>query len=198
MERLLYKRLYQEHRLKEMRQVPDDQWDNEETIAKALNPEDASTPPQYLPRHMHALAYYTAAVCAKERTHVPMIGPSLDRRMITLLMRLCNSDTVHSLVCVACGQIHTCVNSWKRKWSESTWLSSNESLLPAIQYRSVASTLLKMMRVNKDVFSRSFELNRFLERFANDAHPDGNPFRNCQDFSRTVTNGNFAFRLQAS
>ena len=89
MERLLYTHLYEKHRHNEMLKVPEDQWDDEEAIKNALEPEDEETPPQYLPRHMRALAYYTAAVCAKERAHVPIIGPSLDRRMIALLMRLC-------------------------------------------------------------------------------------------------------------
>jgi hypothetical protein len=67
--------------------VPKDEWDDEEAIARALWPEDPSQPSRTIFRRMNALAYYTAAVCEKERSHVPLIGPSIDRRMLTLLSR---------------------------------------------------------------------------------------------------------------
>ena len=63
---------------------------------------------------MAALAYYTAAVQERERDAMPIIGPSVDRRTLTLLCRLANSDTVCSLVCFACAQIHRWVASWEK------------------------------------------------------------------------------------
>ena len=121
MERLLYCHLYKKHKDSQMAMVPDFEWDDEAAIAAALDPEDPEAPPRTIRRHMNALAYYTAAVCLKEQMHIPIIGPSVDRRMLTLLTRLCNSDTIHALVCVACGQIHTSVKSWTKAWPDGVW-----------------------------------------------------------------------------
>ena len=65
-----------------------------------------------IPRMMNALAYYTAAVALKEQTHIPLIGPSVDRRMLGILHSVCNSDTISSLICAACAQVHVSVTSW--------------------------------------------------------------------------------------
>jgi hypothetical protein len=47
---------------------------------------------------MTALAYYLAAVGEREREHVPLIGPTVDRRTLTLVCRLANSSTIRSLM----------------------------------------------------------------------------------------------------
>ena len=56
---------------------------------------------------MTALAYYVAAVSEQERQHMPIIGPSVDRRTLTLVCRLAQSSTLASLICFLCGQVHT-------------------------------------------------------------------------------------------
>ncbi len=177
MERLIYSHLYEEHRFKEMAQVPTEEWDDEKEITRAIS--ESRCP---MTRKMNALAYYTAAVCQKERMHVPLIGPSLDRRMLALLTRFCNSHTVSALVCVACAQIHTSVKSWTRSFAEKlqTWTGHS---CASIQYRSVENTLLMMMRKNKKAFGLTFELSKFRLRYGSDAHPEGNPFASCQDFN---------------
>ena len=195
MESLLYIHLYNTHRCfcargapclcrKEMRKVPMDQWDDEEGMASALRPPDGNPAREYMFPHMNALAYYTAAVCTQERKHVPIIGPSLDRRVLSLLTGFCNSQSIEALVCVACGQIHTHVKSWTKRWRKETWRTSGNDYFPAISRRSVELTLLKMLRVNRTCFSNSFELRCFLKRFASDAHPEGNPFTNAQEFAK--------------
>ena len=60
---------------------------------------------------MDAYAYYNAAVMQKEQQHIPIIGPANDRRMLTLLHKLANSDTLQSAVCFVCAQMHTAVQS---------------------------------------------------------------------------------------
>ena len=89
LEKLVYCHLAQDHRHKEMAMVPDSEWDDERAIS-----DSAST--RLIPRHMHALACYTAAIGLRERSHVTIIGPSLDRRMLNILTKLCNSDTIRS------------------------------------------------------------------------------------------------------
>ena len=65
---------------------------------------------------MTLLAYYMAAVRQKEREHLPLIGPSVDRRSLALVHKLCNSSTVESMMCTVCAQIHTHVSCWDRMW----------------------------------------------------------------------------------
>ena len=62
---------------------------------------------------MTALAYYMQAVQEREREHMPLIGPSVDRRSLSLVTRLANSDTIRSLMCFTCAQIFTSVKSWE-------------------------------------------------------------------------------------
>ena len=52
---------------------------------------------------LDALAYYQAAVETKEQEHIPVIGPSLDRRMLRMMTKLLNSNTVQGLICIGCG-----------------------------------------------------------------------------------------------
>ena len=167
-----------------MSAVPNHQWDNEEKILEALQPDDANVKPRIIPRRMHALAYYIAATCVKEQQHIPIIGPSLDRRMLSLLTHLCNSDTVQSLVCVSCAQVHVCVKSWTRLFptTSETWRNHGDRF-NAIEYQKVEYSLLQMMRSCPATFSTTFELSNFVERFANDVHVDGNPFASCEDFA---------------
>ena len=68
---------------------------------------------------MDAYAYYNAAVMKKEQEHVPIIGPAIDRRMITLLNKLANSDTLQSAVCFVCAQLHTWVQCWTQMHGEA-------------------------------------------------------------------------------
>ena len=88
MEQAIYTHLDFVHRREEMVQVPECEWDNEEAIMMSLDPD--STIKRRIPRMMNALAYYTAAVALKEQKHIPLIGPSVDRRMLSLLHRVCN------------------------------------------------------------------------------------------------------------
>ncbi len=183
LEQCLYEHLGAEHRSKQMKMVPTKQWDNEREIAEALDPEDPTKKERVIPRHMNALAYYTAAVCLKEQQHLPIIGPSLDRRMLCLLTKLCNSDTVQALICFACAQIHVSVASWTKQYNETAlWKSCGEKP-SAIQRHTVEHSLYRMRAASLDAFRLNFELSTFRDRFASDAHIDGNPFSSCPDLS---------------
>ena len=65
-------------------------------------------------RQMWLLAYYMAAVREKEREHMPLIGPSVDRRSLAYVNQICQSKNVEALMCFTCGQIHTHVACWDR------------------------------------------------------------------------------------
>ena len=71
-------------------------------------------------RQMWLLAYYMAAVREKEREHMPLIGPSVDRRSLAYVNQICLSKNVEALMCFTCGQIHTHVACWDRLWQEPT------------------------------------------------------------------------------
>ena len=68
---------------------------------------------------MRALAYYVAAVCEQERQHMPLIGPSVDRRTLTLVCRLARSATLRALVCFTCAQVFTSVKAWERMYGSA-------------------------------------------------------------------------------
>ena len=63
MDRLVYCHLAEVHKREEMATVPDSEWDDEQTISR-------SERPWQIPLKLHALAYYIAAICMKERTHI--------------------------------------------------------------------------------------------------------------------------------
>ena len=181
MEKVLYCHLRDDHKNTDMATIAEHEkatgeelWDNEEAIDEALLHNALNETPCRIPkRHMRALAYYIAAVCVKEQEHIPIIGPSLDRRMLVLLSRLCNSDTVHSLVCFSCAQVHVCVKSWTYNCQPNrpTWKLPTTSNV--IQYHTVEESLLKMRKNHANAFAISFELSKFRERFASDVHMDG-------------------------
>ena len=52
-------------------------------------------------------AYYTEAIQQKERQGMPSVGVSSDRRAFKHLDDVCNDNTVYSIVCFVCAQIHT-------------------------------------------------------------------------------------------
>ena len=63
---------------------------------------------------MTALAFYMQAVSEREREHMSLLGPSVDRRALTWVCRLANSMTIRSLMCFTCAQLHTHVPCWDR------------------------------------------------------------------------------------
>ena len=67
-------------------------------------------------REMILLVYYMAAVREREREHLPLIGPSVDRRSMAMVHKLCRSQNIHGMVCFICAQVHTHVASWDRMW----------------------------------------------------------------------------------
>jgi len=185
MEMRQYIHLRDKHRYSEMARVPDDQWDDAKTLREKTREVQQGSAQQHAHCHMNALAYYTAAVIAREQEHVPLIGPSIDRRMLCLLTKVCNSDTVQSLICFACNQVHVSVAGWSRSFA----MENSEDWKPGwncnpIQHHEAKHTLYHAQAQNPEIFACNFQLSTFHERFASDGHVDGNPFANCSDFSK--------------
>ena len=65
-------------------------------------------------KELTALAFYVAAICEVEREHMPLLGPSIDRRLFTMVCRLSGNSNVRSCGCFCCAQSWTSVDLWKK------------------------------------------------------------------------------------
>ena len=99
------------------------------------------------------LAYYTAAVCEREREHMPIIGPSVDRRSLRMLHAVCNSKTVCSLSCFCCAQVRTRAQIW-----ENTNASD-------IQLRKIAHSLYAFMSKAPEEFERACSYAWYVQEY---------------------------------
>ena len=105
--------LEDKHRHKEMAAAPTSAWDYiDELSTRPEEESDAEEGPKKRFSNMDALAYYMQAVQLREEQHIPVIGPSLDRRMLRLMANVLNSNSVKGLICFACATVHTYVRSW--------------------------------------------------------------------------------------
>ena len=144
---------------------------------------------------MTALAFYMQAVCEREREHVPLIGPSVDRRTLALLTRVANSENICSLVCFACAQVFTHVRTWDRMFDD---FRDRDNALAAearqglwqhhctqsdIRYRTVASSLLKHLERYEDGFRSNFDLRAFTANYGTEKQPGDNPFANASELA---------------
>eukprot|EP00973_Karenia_brevis_P057825 8048754-Karenia_brevis.AAC.2 len=58
---------------------------------------------------MHAVAFYNEAVGYKEEEHLPLIGASVDRGMLSLMYKALNREAVKAYCCLACAIVRTYV-----------------------------------------------------------------------------------------
>ena len=77
---------------------------------------------------MTLLAYYMAAVRAREREHMPLIGPSVDRRTLAMVHKLCCDSTVQGMVCCVCASVHTHVACWDRMWKPPVFVGTPDEI----------------------------------------------------------------------
>ena len=110
---------------------------------------------------------------------MPLIGPSVDRRSLTLVCRLANSDTVCALSCFACAQLHTWVSSWEKQQPTQGSNPLLHEQRADIAYHTVADTLLRLEQSNLAAFMLNFSLHKFKERFAS-GH-EGNPLHGAEE-----------------
>ena len=145
-------------------------------------------------KEMTLLAYYLAAVREKERQHMPLIGPCVDRRSLAMVHKLSRSDNIHGVICFACAQIHTHVSSWDRMWYNKTeeekansygdhgcqsikWYKVRESIFkllapfichdPNLSPEKQAEEAAKKKQAALNVYNQTFLLSEFVHRFAN-------------------------------
>ena len=60
---------------------------------------------------MTPYAYYQWAVCEREREHIPLFGPSVDRRTLAWIVRIMKSENIESLIYVP--RVRRCVPMWR-------------------------------------------------------------------------------------
>ena len=134
---------------------------------------------------MRALAYYVAAVCEQERQHMPLIGPSVDRRTLTLVCRLARSATLRALVCFTCAQVFTSVKAWERMYGSAAgrWCLEAGDSKAQIRMCKVQDTLLKLRAKDSAAFMRICCLGEFRTRYGSAEGPGANPFANALDLA---------------
>ena len=167
-----------------MSAIPATEWDDEDAIDAAINErsEEGAKKNKIPHRTLNALAYYLAAVSMKEQEHIPLVGLSLDRRMLQMLTKVCNSDTVMALSCFACAQIHVNVKCWEKQFDVIGPSWQYQSNGPCrIQYYRVRDSLWNMLRADAQIFRVNFDLATFKARFAADTRSSGNPFLRCPE-----------------
>ena len=151
---------------------------------------------------MTLLAYYMAAVREREREHLPVIGPSVDRRALAMVHKLCRSSSVQALVCFSCAQIHTHVESWDRQFRSASVGGKVNSYAQIRRYK-VRDTLFSLLvprpggqSADADALERArqlqiYRLNLlkacFVERFASEANGTHEPWVGASELSEQDT-----------
>jgi len=130
---------------------------------------------------MDGLAYYMQAVMLKEQEHIPIIGPSVDRRMLALMTKALNSQTVKACICFACANVRTYVQKWSKMYYSETW-RCDENWADIDMYE-VRNSLWRWLEKDPIAFLTNFGLARFKERYASDDQEGGNPFLNSSDLA---------------
>ena len=132
------------------------------------------------------ISYYVAAVSEREREHMPLIGPSVDRRTLALLSRLANSTTIQSMMCFCCAQLGTHVRSWDRMYRcgqhgvGGRHVGHNYSKGDICMF-TVEESLLAYHEQDCEGFLRHFSRDRFRHVYATERPGDGNPFENAPE-----------------
>jgi len=130
-------------------------------------------------------------VSERERENVPLIGPSVDRRTLSLVTRLANSETISSLACFACSQVHTHVKMWNSMYEDQrvpgAWGEDDDEDVRSWQ-RNVSQgdiryipALMKYLANNRTAFIDNFYLRTFKARYASEKTTGGNSLENATE-----------------
>ena len=134
------------------------------------------------------MAYYCAAIAERERQHMPLIGPSIDRRIFKTLNTVANGQEVYSLICFVCAQVKTHVGGECSHWNirrqcAGTFLDQAHDI--KIQIADGAATTSLELNLGWQYFKR---------RFASDRNGAFNPFHvapeladDCWEWSRVYS-----------
>ena len=112
------------------------------------------------------MAYYCAAIAERERENMPLIGPSIDRRVFKWLQHAANSERVQSLICFICCQVKTEVACFR----DTSDIRYHDGSIFERAYASGSTNL-------------NCSLAFFRTRYANEADGDANPFKNAADIA---------------
>ena len=113
---------------------------------------------------------------------MPLIGPSVDRRTLTLVCRLARSETLRGLVCFTCAQVFTSVTSWERMHGPAPSREALDSKA-AIRMCNVGETLLKLEGTDLSAFMRNCSLELFRKRYGQEDSPNGSPFASAPELA---------------
>ena len=151
-----------------------------------------------------------AAVCEREREHMPVVGISKDRQVLRLLNGILSG--VRSMMCFGCAQIQAHVPLWEKMYEpgqhgghvyhakqrgsrqssvaataevveESTWNEHHQASHVSqsmIQMYSIEDSLERFYNRNNDSFRQHFNWEAFKSKYCSDDAPGGNPFRNSR------------------
>ena len=191
MEKWLFDHLMEKHAHNEMQEI---------FRSRCSNPADIF--------EMTLLAYYMAAVSERERAHLPLLGPSIDRRSLKFAHQACQSKNVDAQMCFTCGQIYTHVRCWdrawrvhpgKRKWAENAYCDHSAGQIKLYKIKNSLMQLLAPKQPGdeedagkrRDIYNKNLLKKEFIARFANDANGSQARHGRMQRNSRMeIGNGN--------
>ena len=58
----------------------------------------------------HSYDYYLEAIACREREQMPVVGPSIDRRVFRHIRLSQSDEAVRALVCMCCARVSTTTN----------------------------------------------------------------------------------------
>ena len=138
-----------------------------------------------------------AAVCEREREHMPVVGIAKDRQVLRMLNGILSS--VRSMICFGCAQIHANVPLWEKMYElgqhgqhpyqakegdeESVWNEHDHCSHVSqsmIKMYSIGQSLEKFYNRNNDSFRQHFNWEAFKAKYCSEDAPGGNPFRNSR------------------
>ena len=143
--------------------------------------------------------YYMATVRAREREHLPVTGPGIDRRSLAIVHKLCSSQHVESLVCPVCTQVHTRAACWERMFRardpahcSARFADWDPGLIKRYKVRDSLHAPMRALPqgiANKDLpawkkqcllsYKLNLLLSEFERRFASAGHGTDGPWRDA-------------------
>ena len=160
-------------------------------------------------QEMTLLAYYMAAVREREREHLPLIGPSVDRRALSMLHKLCCSKNIHGMICFVCAQVHTHVACWERMWKapdrtlDARNYYANDSRAEIQMWKVRDSLFVALAPDNEsgsahDIYNLNLLRAKFVERFASPEHKTDGPWRNASELCEGNSEWQRSLRVSGS
>ena len=115
-------------------------------------------------KHVHKkdeyLDYYEEACKMKLRERMPIVGLSLDRRVLEHLSNAYNDDTIHCYICFLCAEKHVHVGGFDRNGEPSRYKGT-------IEYHEVRQVMQRIANNDKK-WDENFDFDLWVQRYAPD------------------------------